>query len=107
MRQVSIYDIYTYGAFRSLDVFTVTGVPRREPWRPYGRVVSLVRALHELVEHAIPLHPEKLRGLLALVPRLSLRRHRAYLLTQIMHISGEAVQVSLDLGAVSNGAVAS
>ena len=47
-RQVSIYGIYTYGAFKSLDVFTVTGVRRREPWRPYGRVVSLVRALHEL-----------------------------------------------------------
>ena len=26
----------------------MTGVPRREPWRPYGRTVSLVRALHEL-----------------------------------------------------------
>lgn len=25
---------YTYGAFGSLPVFTVTGVPRREPWRP-------------------------------------------------------------------------
>ena len=39
---------YTYGASGSLDVFTVTGVPRREPWRPYDRTVSPVRELHEL-----------------------------------------------------------
>lgn len=38
----------TYGALRSLDVFTVTGVPRREPCRPYGRTVSPERELHEL-----------------------------------------------------------
>lgn len=41
---------YTYGAFASLPVLTVTGVPRSlsEPWRPWGRSVSPVRALHEL-----------------------------------------------------------
>jgi hypothetical protein len=32
----------------SLDVFTVTGVPRREPWRPYGRIVSPERELQLL-----------------------------------------------------------
>lgn len=39
---------YTYGAFRSFDVFTETGVPRREPCRPNGRTVSPERELHEL-----------------------------------------------------------
>lgn len=38
----------TYGALGSLEVFTVTGVPRREPCRPYGRTVSPERELHEL-----------------------------------------------------------
>lgn len=37
-----------YGALKSLEVFTVTGVPRREPCRPYGRTVSPERELHEL-----------------------------------------------------------
>ena len=63
-------------------------------------------ALHKLAEHVVPLHSEKLRGLLALVPRLSLRRHRAHLLAQIVHVGGENVQVSLDLGAVRNRTVA-
>jgi hypothetical protein len=33
---------------RSLVVFTVTGVPRSEPWRPYGRTVSPERELQLL-----------------------------------------------------------
>jgi hypothetical protein len=32
----------------SLFVRTVTGVPRREPWRPYGRIVSPERELQLL-----------------------------------------------------------
>jgi len=34
--------------FMSLVVLTVTGVPRREPWRPYGRIVSPERELQLL-----------------------------------------------------------
>ena len=63
--------------------------------------------LHKLTKHVVPLHPKKLRGLLALMPRLSLRRHRAHLLAQILHVGGETVQVSLDLGAVCYRTVAS
>lgn len=38
---------HTYGWLASLAVLTVTGVPRRVP-RPWGRIVSPERELHEL-----------------------------------------------------------
>lgn len=40
---------YTYWPM-SLVVLTVTGVPRSEPWRPYGRIVSPERELQLLSE---------------------------------------------------------
>ena len=47
---------------------------------PSQAVRRTARALHELTEHAVPLHPQQLRHLLALMARLSLRRHGANLL---------------------------
>ena len=66
-----------------------------------------MRALHELAEHTVPLHPKELRDLLALVPRFSLRGHWTHLLAQVLHVSSEAVQIRLGLGAVGDGAVTS
>jgi hypothetical protein len=39
---------HTYYCERPCGVFTVTGRPRNEPWRPYWRIVSPERALQPL-----------------------------------------------------------